>query len=308
MSNGNQKKEEARPKLVGKENFLWGGLGKIELWDFSFANFSKEHRVNAFAKIASSYCNASDKERTEQGMREIFDRALENPYGKESNALEYIPVLLNMNSNGHRELFEKNKFSHILRSGETLTEGWYVTTLSALAKEYYDMSDVEDGYSFNITEIYNDDDECALLSEFFTVFFLEANLDTVVRLSGKHLNVQEFSRGCLLNKDMPFSPYFSEEVYASKEVDVPAFFGQSLKVYETLVSSGVSHEKARLVLPQGAMSYAWGGFTPNELERLMKMRDYCDAEELLSLIDAIRTLLPLRNKPCNLKLIGSPIC
>lgn len=254
-------------KINAKENIFGDNIAFVEKWDFSQANTSEENRILAITQVAS-ICYQSPKA---LGSETLYNRLMAESMGLPSSSFEFVPVLLDYNNPKHKELLEK-EYSNVKKFGEPVENGAYLlTNYRAIV---YDYENDNNGYSFDIRQIYNTREEADIIREHFHVFLYKVDLPTRSQMVRHRVNWQELSRRYVSGKRVPFDFYISEKMIPIKtnEFDTQKIIDLCVEHYMNAIDAGVKPQEARRIIPQAAYTQIWGAFMPTQLANYFKLR------------------------------------
>lgn len=254
-------------KINAKENIFGDNIAFVEKWDFSQANTSEENRILAITQVAS-ICYQSPKA---LGSETLYNRLMAESMGLPSSSFEFVPVLLNYNNPKHKELLAK-EYSNVKKFGEPVENGAYLlTNYRAIV---YDYENDNDGYSFDIRQIYNTPEEADIIREHFHVYLYKVDLPTRSQMVRHRVNWQELSRRYVSGKRVPFDFYISEKMVPVKTdgFDTQKIIDLCVEHYMNAIDSGVKPQEARRIIPQAAYTQIWGAFMPTQLANYFKLR------------------------------------
>lgn len=245
-----------------KENIFNDNIGFVEKWDFSSANISEENRILAITQVAS-ICYQNPKA---LGSESLYNRLMAESMGLPSSSFEFVPVLLDYENEKHKEIL-KLEYSNCKKYGEQLDDRYLLTNYRALV---YDYENLKDEFSFDIRTIFNTEDECKIIKNYFKVFLFKVDLPTRSQMVRHRVSWQELSRRYVSAKRVPFEFYISEKLKDNPKVE--ALIKQSEELYFELLEYGVKPQEARRVIPQMGYSQIWAAFLPKQLDNYFKLR------------------------------------
>ena len=251
-------------KINEKQNIFGDEIGFVEHWDFSRANLNEENRILAITQVAS-ICYQNPKA---LGSESLYNRLAAESQGLPSSSFEFVPVLLDGNNSVHRKLLEKlTRFSNVYKYGELINEQYLLTNYRALV---YDFENDKDKFSFDIRTIFNTQEECKIIKEYFKVFLFKVDLPTRSQMVRHRISWQELSRRYVSAKRVPFEFYISDKLKENQKVK--DLIKQSEDLYFELLENGVKPQEARRVIPQMGYTQIWGAFMPKQLDNYFKLR------------------------------------
>ncbi len=245
-----------------KENIFGDNIGFTEQYDFSLANLSQEHRIHAISAVAS-ICYQNPKAINSESL---YNRLLAESKGLPSSSAEFVPVLLDYENPKHQEIL-KLEYSNCKKFGEILDDRYLLTNYRALV---YDFENDKDKFSFDIRTIFNTQEECKIIKEYFKVFLFKVDFPTRSQMVRHRCSWQELSRRYVSAKRVPFEFYVSEKLKENQKVK--DLIKQSEDLYFELLESGVKPQEARRVIPQMGYTQIWGAFMPKQLDNYFKLR------------------------------------
>ena len=261
-------------KINEKQNILNDNIGFVENWDFSRANLNEENRILAITQVAS-ICYQNPKA---LGSESLYNRLMAESMGLPSSSFEFVPVILDYENPKHKEIL-KLEYSNCKKFGEILDDRYLLTNYRALV---YDFENDKDKFSFDIRTIFNTQEECKIIKEYFKVFLFKVDFPTRSQMVRHRISWQELSRRYVSGKKHPFEFYISEKMQGviSEHFDDESnfFFDTSdiidicLEHYNEAIASGVKPQEARRIIPQAAYTQIWGAFQPKQLENYFKLR------------------------------------
>ncbi len=249
-------------KINEKQNILNDNIGFVENWDFSRANLNEENRILAITQVAS-ICYQNPKA---LGSESLYNRLMAESMGLPSSSFEFVPVLLDYENPKHQEIL-KLEYSNCKKFGEILDDRYLLTNYRALV---YDFENDKDKFSFDIRTIFNTQEECKIIKEYFKVFLFKVDFPTRSQMVRHRISWQELSRRYVSAKRVPFEFYVSEKLKENQEVQ--DLIKQSEDLYFELLESGVKPQEARRVIPQMGYTQIWGAFMPKQLDNYFKLR------------------------------------
>ena len=249
-------------KINEKQNILNDNIGFVENWDFSRANLNEENRILAITQVAS-ICYQNPKA---LGSESLYNRLMAESMGLPSSSFEMCPVLLDYENPKHQEIL-KLEYSNCKKFGEILDDRYLLTNYRALV---YDFENDKDKFSFDIRTIFNTQEECKIIKEYFKVFLFKVDFPTRSQMVRHRISWQELSRRYVSAKRVPFEFYVSEKLKENQKVQ--DLIKQSEDLYFELLESGVKPQEARRVIPQSAYTQIWGAFMPKQLDNYFKLR------------------------------------
>jgi thymidylate synthase (FAD) len=274
-------------KIHAKENIFGDDIAFVEKWDFSQANTSEENRILAITQVAS-ICYQSPKA---LGSETLYNRLMAESMGLPSSSFEFVPVLLDYNNLQHKELLDK-EYSNVKKFGEPVENGTYLlTNYRAIV---YDYENDNNGYSFDIRQIYNTFEEAAIIRKHFHVFLYKVDLPTRSQMVRHRVNWQELSRRYVSGKRVPFDFYISENMLPIKteNFNTQKIIDLCVLHYMNAIDNGVKPQEARRIIPQAAYSQIWGAFMPTQLANYFKLRlDEHAQWEIRKTAEAMRDLI-----------------
>ena len=249
-------------KINEKQNILNDNIGFVENWDFSRANLNEENRILAITQVAS-ICYQNPKA---LGSESLYNRLMAESMGLPSSSFEFVPVILDYENPKHQEIL-KLEYSNCKKFGEILDDRYLLTNYRALV---YDFENDKDKFSFDIRTIFNTQEECKIIKEYFKVFLFKVDFPTRSQMVRHRISWQELSRRYVSAKRVPFEFYVSEKLKENQKVK--DLIKQSEDLYFELLENGVKPQEARRVIPQSAYTQIWGAFMPNQLDNYFKLR------------------------------------
>jgi len=249
-------------KINEKQNILNDNIGFVENWDFSRANLNEENRILAITQVAS-ICYQNPKA---LGSESLYNRLMAESMGLPSSSFEFVPVLLDYENPKHQEIL-KLEYSNCKKFGEILDDRYLLTNYRALV---YDFENDKDKFSFDIRTIFNTQEECNIIQEYFKVFLFKVDFPTRSQMVRHRISWQELSRRYVSAKRVPFEFYVSEKLKDNQKVE--DLIKQSEDLYFELLESGVKPQEARRVIPQMGYTQIWGAFMPKQLDNYFKLR------------------------------------
>lgn len=249
-------------KINEKQNILNDNIGFVENWDFSRANLNEENRILAITQVAS-ICYQNPKA---LGSESLYNRLMAESMGLPSSSFEFVPVLLDYENPKHQEIL-KLEYSNCKKFGEILDDRYLLTNYRALV---YDFENDKDKFSFDIRTIFNTQEECKIIKEYFKVFLFKVDFPTRSQMVRHRISWQELSRRYVSAKRVPFEFYVSEKLKENQKVK--DLIKQSEDLYFELLESGVKPQEARRVIPQMGYTQIWGAFMPKQLDNYFKLR------------------------------------
>ncbi len=249
-------------KINEKQNILNDNIGFVENWDFSKANLNEENRILAITQVAS-ICYQNPKA---LGSESLYNRLMAESMGLPSSSFEFVPVLLDYENPKHQEIL-KLEYSNCKKFGEILDDRYLITNYRALV---YDFENDKDKFSFDIRTIFNTQEECNIIKDYFKVFLFKVDFPTRSQMVRHRISWQELSRRYVSAKRVPFEFYVSEKLKENQKVQ--DLIKQSEDLYFELLESGVKPQEARRVIPQMGYTQIWGAFMPKQLDNYFKLR------------------------------------
>lgn len=249
-------------KINEKQNILNDNIGFVENWDFSKANLNEENRILAITQVAS-ICYQNPKA---LGSESLYNRLMAESMGLPSSSFEFVPVLLDYENPNHQEIL-KLEYSNCKKFGEILDDRYLLTNYRALV---YDFENDKDKFSFDIRTIFNTQEECKIIKEYFKVFLFKVDFPTRSQMVRHRISWQELSRRYVSAKRVPFEFYVSEKLKDNQKVK--DLIKQSEDLYFELLENGVKPQEARRVIPQMGYTQIWGAFMPKQLDNYFKLR------------------------------------
>lgn len=249
-------------KINEKQNILNDNIGFVENWDFSKANLNEENRILAITQVAS-ICYQNPKA---LGSESLYNRLMAESMGLPSSSFEFVPVLLDYENPKHQEIL-KLEYSNCKKFGEILDDRYLLTNYRALV---YDFENDKDKFSFDIRTIFNTQEECNIIKDYFKVFLFKVDFPTRSQMVRHRISWQELSRRYVSAKRVPFEFYVSEKLKENQKVQ--DLIKQSEDLYFELLESGVKPQEARRVIPQMGYTQIWGAFMPKQLDNYFKLR------------------------------------
>ena len=249
-------------KINEKRNILNDNIGFVENWDFSKANLNEENRILAITQVAS-ICYQNPKA---LGSESLYNRLMAESMGLPSSSFEFVPVLLDYENPMHQEIL-KLEYSNCKKFGENLDDKYLLTNYRALV---YDFENLKEEFSFDIRTIFNTEQECNIIKDYFKVFLYKVDLPTRSQMVRHRISWQELSRRYVSGKRVPFEFYVSEKLKDNQKV--LDLIKQSEELYFELLEAGVKPQEARRVIPQMGYTQIWGAFMPKQLDNYFKLR------------------------------------
>lgn len=249
-------------KINEKQNILNDNIGFVENWDFSKANLNEENRILAITQVAS-ICYQNPKA---LGSESLYNRLMAESMGLPSSSFEFVPVLLDYENPNHQEIL-KLEYSNCKKFGEILDDRYLLTNYRALV---YDFENDKDKFSFDIRTIFNTQEECKIIKEYFKVFLFKVDFPTRSQMVRHRISWQELSRRYVSAKRVPFEFYVSDKLKENQKVK--DLIKQSEDLYFELLENGVKPQEARRVIPQMGYTQIWGAFMPKQLDNYFKLR------------------------------------
>lgn len=245
-----------------KENIFGDGIAFVEQYDFSTANMSEENRILAITQVAS-ICYQNPKA---LGSESLYNRLMAESMGLPSSSFEIVPVLLDYENVKHKEILDL-EYSNSKKFGELLDDRYLLTNYRALV---YDFENDKDRFSFDIRTIFNTQEECDIIKDYFKVFLFKVDFPTRSQMVRHRVSWQELSRRYVSAKRVPFEFYVSEKLKENEKVQ--ELIKQSEDLYFELLENGVKPQEARRVIPQMGYTQIWGAFMPKQLDNYFKLR------------------------------------
>ena len=245
-----------------KENIFEDDIAFVENWDFSTANLNEKNRIQAITQVAS-ICYQNPKA---LGSESLYNRLMAESMGLPSSSFEFVPVLLDYENPKHQEIL-KLEYSNSKKFGEQLDDKYLLTNYRALV---YDYENLQEEFSFDIRTIFNTQEECKIIKDYFKVFLYKVDLPTRSQMVRHRVSWQELSRRYVSAKRVPFEFYISEKLKHNPKVK--ALVKQSEELYFELLDAGVKPQEARRVIPQMGYTQIWGAFMPKQLDNYFKLR------------------------------------
>lgn len=249
-------------KINEKQNILNDNIGFVENWDFSRANLNEENRILAITQVAS-ICYQNPKA---LGSESLYNRLMAESMGLPSSSFEFVPVLLDYENPKHQEIL-KLEYSNSKKFGELIDDRYLLTNYRALV---YDFENDKDKFSFDIRTIFNTQEECNIIKEYFKVFLFKVDFPTRSQMVRHRISWQELSRRYVSAKRVPFEFYVSDKLKENQKVQ--DLIKQSEDLYFELLENGVKPQEARRVIPQMGYTQIWGAFMPKQLDNYFKLR------------------------------------
>ena len=249
-------------KINEKRNILNDNIGFVENWDFSKANLNEENRILAITQVAS-ICYQNPKA---LGSESLYNRLMAESMGLPSSSFEFVPVLLDYENPMHQEIL-KLEYSNCKKFGENLDDKYLLTNYRALV---YDFENLKEEFSFDIRTIFNTEQECNIIKDYFKVFLYKVDLPTRSQMVRHRISWQELSRRYVSGKRVPFEFYVSDKLKDNQKV--LDLIKQSEELYFELLEAGVKPQEARRVIPQMGYTQIWGAFMPKQLDNYFKLR------------------------------------
>ena len=249
-------------KINEKQNILNDNIGFVENWDFSKANLNEENRILAITQVAS-ICYQNPKA---LGSESLYNRLMAESMGLPSSSFEFVPVILDYENPKHKEILDL-EYSNCKKFGEILDDRYLLTNYRALV---YDFENDKDKFSFDIRTIFNTQEECKIIKEYFKVFLFKVDFPTRSQMVRHRISWQELSRRYVSAKRVPFEFYVSDKLKENQKVQ--DLIKQSEDLYFELLENGVKPQEARRVIPQMGYTQIWGAFMPKQLDNYFKLR------------------------------------
>ena len=249
-------------KINEKQNILNDNIGFVENWDFSRANLNEENRILAITQVAS-ICYQNPKA---LGSESLYNRLMAESMGLPSSSFEFVPVLLDYENPKHQEIL-KLEYSNSKKFGEILDDRYLLTNYRALV---YDFENDKDKFSFDIRTIFNTQEECNIIKNYFKVFLFKVDFPTRSQMVRHRISWQELSRRYVSAKRVPFEFYVSDKLKENQKVK--DLIKQSEDLYFELLENGVKPQEARRVIPQMGYTQIWGAFMPKQLDNYFQLR------------------------------------
>ena len=249
-------------KINEKQNILNDNIGFVENWDFSRANLNEENRILAITQVAS-ICYQNPKA---LGSESLYNRLMAESMGLPSSSFEFVPVILDYENPKHKEILDL-EYSNCKKFGEILDDRYLLTNYRALV---YDFENDKDKFSFDIRTIFNTQEECKIIKEYFKVFLFKVDFPTRSQMVRHRISWQELSRRYVSAKRVPFEFYVSDKLKENQKVK--DLIKQSEDLYFELLENGVKPQEARRVIPQMGYTQIWGAFMPKQLDNYFKLR------------------------------------
>ena len=249
-------------KINEKQNILNDNIGFVENWDFSRANLNEENRILAITQVAS-ICYQNPKA---LGSESLYNRLMAESMGLPSSSFEFVPVILDYENPKHQEIL-KLEYSNSKKFGELIDDRYLLTNYRALV---YDFENDKDKFSFDIRTIFNTQEECNIIKDYFKVFLFKVDFPTRSQMVRHRISWQELSRRYVSAKRVPFEFYVSEKLKDNQKVE--DLIKQSEDLYFELLENGVKPQEARRVIPQMGYTQIWGAFMPKQLDNYFKLR------------------------------------
>ena len=264
-------------KINEKQNILGDNIGFVENWDFSRANLNEENRILAITQVAS-ICYQNPKA---LGSESLYNRLMAESMGLPSSSFEFVPVILDYENPKHKEILDL-EYSNCKKFGEILDDRYLLTNYRALV---YDFENDKDKFSFDIRTIFNTQEECNIIKNYFKVFLFKVDFPTRSQMVRHRISLQELSRRYVSGKRVPFEYYISEKLKGfSAEIGEESYDAEPIKtsindlikynenMYYALLDAGVKPQEARRVIPQMGYTQIWGAFQPKQLDNYFKLR------------------------------------
>ena len=265
-------------KINDKQNIFGDNIAFIEQYDFSTANMSEENRIKAITTVAS-ICYQNPKAVCSESL---YNRLLAESQGLPSSSFEMCPVLLDYENPKHQEIL-KLEYSNCKKFGELINDRYLLTNYRAIV---YDFENSRDDFSFDIRTIFNTQEECKIIKEYFKVFLFKVDLPTRSQMVRHRVSWQELSRRYVSGKRVGFEFYLTEKLanikytyqykYKDSRLDFTItpdeLISMSLCLYFEALDKGVKPQEARRIIPQAAYTQIWGAFMPNQLDNYFKLR------------------------------------
>ena len=257
-------------KINEKQNILNDNIGFVENWDFSKANLNEENRILAITQVAS-ICYQNPKA---LGSESLYNRLMAESMGLPSSSFEFVPVLLDYENPKHQEIL-KLEYSNCKKFGEILDDRYLLTNYRALV---YDFENDKDKFSFDIRTIFNTQEECKIIKEYFKVFLFKVDFPTRSQMVRHRISWQELSRRYVSGERVPFEFYVSDKMenvessYFMKDYNTSEVINICLNHYKEAIKQGVKPQEARRIIPQAAYTQIWGAFQPKQLDNYFNLR------------------------------------
>lgn len=250
-------------ELINKQENIFGdNIAFVENWDFSKANLNEENRILAITQVAS-ICYQNPKA---LGSESLYNRLMAESMGLPSSSFEFVPVLLDYENPKHQEVL-KLEYSNCKKFGEQIDDRYLLTNYRALV---YDYENLKDEFSFDIRSIFNNEDECKIIKDYFKVFLFKIDFPTRSQMVRHRVSWQELSRRYVSAKRVPFDYYISEKLKNNEKVQ--ELIDRSQELYFELLEAGVKPQEARRVIPQMGYTQIWAAFLPKQLDNYFKLR------------------------------------
>jgi len=276
-------------KINERQDIFGDNIAYVEQWDFSKANLSYEHRVQAITRIASAcYANPNVI-----GKETLYNRLKAESKGLPSSSFEFVPVLLNEEriSRMARLPFLTKTFKHgeFILSENASEDLYLLTNYRALL---YDYEMYGDEFGEDITQWYNTEEECREIAKHFKVFKSKLDLPTRTQYIRHRVSWQEQSRRYVSGKKVPFEFYISDgmkpiisNTYMNgvsddtdqfdtieAEIITSDVINVCVNHYFAALKAGVQPQEARRIIPQAAYTVIWSAWQPEQLKNFFDLR------------------------------------
>ena len=265
-------------KIDEVKNIFGDQIAYGEFWNFSKANLSEEHRINAITLIAS-ICYQNPKALNSDSL---YNRLMAESQGLPSSSFEFVPMLFKYDDLINKLSDENILISdtNMLKYGEKVENGKYL--LTNFRAIIYD----KEKFGIDLTKHFNTEEECKIIDKHFKVFKAHIDLPTFGQMVRHRVNWQVVSRRYVSGKKMPFEFYISEKMSNVKsglyksiayngqidDISTENIINICLEHYYASLEAGVKPEEARRIIPQACYTTAWCAFQPTQLENFFKLR------------------------------------
>lgn len=261
-------------KMVNsRENIFGDDIAFVEEWDFSRANLSQEHRIQAITQVAS-ICYQSPKA---LGSEVLYNRLVKESIGLPSSSFEFVPVLLDNNDPVISHMINRSK--HIAEHSDIVSDRYLLTNYRAICYEYENNKEHWDTSSIDPRDIFNTEEECEVIKNYFKVFLFKTDIPTRTQMIRHRTSWQELSRRYVSGTRVEFEFYLSDRMKdvtstcpGMLTLKTDDIFKLCISHYKAAIEAGVKPEEARRIIPQAAYTQFWGAFTPKYLHNFFKLR------------------------------------
>lgn len=289
--------------IDARENIFGDDIASVHRYDFSRANMSNEKRIHAITAVAS-VCYHNDKVIDKESL---YNRLATEARGLPSSSFEFVPVLLTvsevsdvllqLDSEEVVECFENGRVTiddvvtsdvPIIKYGEWVEydgSKYLITNFRAITSLY-------EIYAIDLRDRYNTAEECEIIKNEYFVFLFNIDIATRSQLVRHRVNLQELSRRYVSGNKKPFEVYVSENMKdmttrlslsssdSDSDDDISLGYDLSttdliklcLRHYNNLLNKGVKPQDARRIIPYGAYTRVWAGFTKRHLNNYLELR------------------------------------